>query len=289
MAPAKSAAWSISCPRAKAATDGDVSGEVTATYGSYSKRNLTGQIGVPLDLGFATGGVHAYGELDDSFSYYRGIHPSHQLLELTGNFASRPLGAVVGLHVLPFQWRCADAGLEPPHPGADRQRHLHHRQQHFAFRPTAAASLTFNDLGGNPYTFSPTYTPLYIASPGCGACTDATHTLDSGLGTTYLDRRTVYIDPGVDFSNTITHTGFAELARSLDDGDRIRLQGFVDTLSNDRFVSYGFPASYRTLIGETRARYDFARRFRRRSPARMWWAPPIAMWAPSAKKASTAA
>src|SRR6185312_2616042 len=64
-------------------------------------------------------------------------------------------------------------------------------------------------------------------------------------------------------SNTITHTGFAELSRAVDNGDRIRLQGFVDTLANDRFVSYGFPASYRTVIGETRARYDFAEDFGR--------------------------
>src|ERR1700735_4988041 len=34
-------------PKSETATDGDVSGEVTATYGSYSKRNTTGQIGVP--------------------------------------------------------------------------------------------------------------------------------------------------------------------------------------------------------------------------------------------------
>src|SRR6185437_4929066 len=71
--------------------------------------------------------------------------------------------------------------------------------------------------------------------------------------------RTVYLAKGVDFSNTVTHTGFVELARALGDDDKIRLQGFVDTLSNDRFVSYGFPGYYRTLIGETRMRYAFSR------------------------------
>ncbi|HEX4370926.1 MAG TPA: TonB-dependent receptor plug domain-containing protein, partial [Rhizomicrobium sp.] len=77
-------------PKSEAATDGDVSGDVTATYGSYSKRNTTGQIGVPLAFGSVTGGIHAYGELDDSFSYFHGIHPSHQLMELSGNFATGP-------------------------------------------------------------------------------------------------------------------------------------------------------------------------------------------------------
>src|SRR6185312_1388861 len=74
-------------PKSVAASeDTIVSGEVTASYGSYSKRNVTGQIGIPLDLGAVQGGVHAYGELDDSFSFYRGIHPSHQLVELSGDF-----------------------------------------------------------------------------------------------------------------------------------------------------------------------------------------------------------
>src|SRR6202021_2019345 len=59
------------------------------------------------------------------------------------------------------------------------------------------------------------------------------------------------------FSTTVTHTGFVELAKGFEDGSRFRLQAFVDTLSNDRFVSYGFPGSYRTQIFETRARYDF--------------------------------
>ena len=247
-------------PKSETATDGDVSGEVTATFGNYSKRNATGQIGVPLDFGSVTGGIHAYGELDDSFSYFRGIHPSHQLIELTGNFASGPW-------VLSSDYMYYHSNGDVQTPGWNRltqalvENGTYITGSNTSLSANGKPYLTFNDLGGNPYTFSPSYTPLYIASRGCGACTDATHMLDSGLGTTYLDRRTVYIDPGVDFSNTITHTGFAELSRSLDDGDRIRLQGFVDTLSNDRFVSYGFPASYRTLIGETRARYDFAEDF----------------------------
>src|SRR5579884_242718 len=41
-------------------------GEVTVTYGSYEKRNATAQIGMPVTLGEATGGLHAYGEIDDS-------------------------------------------------------------------------------------------------------------------------------------------------------------------------------------------------------------------------------
>ena len=76
-----------------------------------------------------------------------------------------------------------------------------------------------------------------------------------------LTRRTVYVARGVDFSDTITHTGFLEAGRHLGDGQTLRLQLFGDTLQNDRFVSYGFPGSYRTQIGETRLRYDLKRDF----------------------------
>src|SRR5258706_4986245 len=70
-------------PKTASASDA-LSGEVTVTYGSYSKRNATDHISMPVAIGEAGGGLHAYGELDDSFSFYRGIHPSHQLIELTG-------------------------------------------------------------------------------------------------------------------------------------------------------------------------------------------------------------
>ncbi|MDI1363976.1 MAG: TonB-dependent receptor plug domain-containing protein, partial [bacterium] len=50
-------------------------GQLTATFGSYDKKLLTGQFGAPLSLGTAEGGVYAYGEVEDSHSYYRGLHP----------------------------------------------------------------------------------------------------------------------------------------------------------------------------------------------------------------------
>jgi iron complex outermembrane receptor protein len=242
-----------------ASQDSIVSGEAAATYGSYSKRNLTGQIGAALDLGAIEGGVHAYGEIDDSYSFYRGIHPSHQLLELSGDFTARAWS-------LSSDYMYYHANGDVQTPGWNRlTQSLIDNGTYITGRNTSLTDadgngrLTLNELGGNPYYYDPAFKPLYIPAPGCGACTDTTHMLDTGVGTTHLSPRTVYIARGVDFSNTVTHTGFVELARAFDDGDKLRLQGFVDTLSNDRFVSYGFPGSYRTLIGEMRARYDFRR------------------------------
>lgn len=242
-------------PRTQAASDA-FGGEITATYGAYSKRMLTGQIGAPLVLGSAQGGIHAYGELNDSYSFYRGLHPSHQLLELSGDLAFD--GWSLSADYLYYR----SAG-DVQTPGWNRlTQSLIDNGTYITGRNTSLADtdgngrLTLDELGGNPYTFDPNFRPL-----ACIACTDAAHRLDTGLGTTQLDPRTVYIARGVDFSDTVTHTGLLEAARDLGEGERLRLQLFLDTLQNDRFVSYGFPGSYRSQIYEARLRYDFRRDF----------------------------
>jgi iron complex outermembrane receptor protein len=238
---------------------GDTGDEVALTYGSYSKRDLAAAAGKAFMLGEVKGSVHAYGELDDSFSYYRGLHPTHQMLQLSGALAWSGWS-------LTADYMYSHANGEVQTPGWNRlTQALIDNGTYITGRDTSLKDadgngrLTPDELGGNPYTFDPGFKPLTLAVPFCGTCTDAAHSLDSGIGLTHLSRRQVYIAPGIDFSNTITHTGFAELARNLDGGDVLRLQGFVDTLANDRFVSYGFPASYRTRIEEIRLRYDFAR------------------------------
>lgn len=239
-----------------AGADDVFGGEVTVTYGSYSKRNLTGQISAPVTLGDVSGGIHAYGELDDSYSFYRGLHPSHQLLELSATLDAgdwRLTGDYVYFH--------SDGQVQTP--GWNRlTQDLIDNGAYITGRNTSLTDadgngrLTLNELGGNPYFFDPNFRAL-----ACVGCTDAAHRLDSGFGTTRLDPRTVYFAKGVDFSSTNTHTVFLEAARPLGEGQTLRFQLFGDTLENDRFVSYGFPGSYRTQIAEARIRYDFARTF----------------------------
>jgi iron complex outermembrane recepter protein len=206
-------------------------------------------------LGAAQGGVHAYGEIDDSFSFYRGIHPSHQLLELTGTLTQDAWSFSAD-----YMYYHSNGDVQTP--GWNRlTQALIDNGTYITGRNTSLTAsngkyLTFNDLGGNPYTFDPNFHAL-----ACAGCQDAAHILNTGVGTTTLSTRTVYIAKGVDFSNTITHTAFLEAAETIGDGQTLRLQGFGDVLQNDRFVSYGFPGSYRTQIGEARLRYDLKRDF----------------------------
>ena len=231
-------------------------GEVTLTYGSYSRRNATAQFSAPVTLGEAAGGVHAYGEVDDSFSFYRGLHPSHQLIELSGNMA-------VGNWAFTADYMYYHSNGDIQTPGWNRlTQSLIDSGSYITGRNTSLKDadgdgrLTLNEFGGNPYVFDPNFKPL-----ACAGCQDAVHRLDTGFGTTTLDPRTVYVARGVDFSNTATHTAFFEAVDALGDRQFLRLQLFGDTLANDRFVSYGFPGSYRTQIGEARLRYDIKRDF----------------------------
>ena len=231
-------------PKSTAAGDA-FGGEATVTYGSYSKRNATAQLSAPIAIGNAAGGVHVYGELDDSFSFYRGIHPSHQLVELSGNLAQ-------GNWSFAADYMYYHSNGDVQTPGWNRlTQGLIDSGSYITGRNTSLRDgdgngrLTLNELGGNPYFFDPNFKPL-----ACAGCNDAAHRLDTGVGTTTLDPRTAYFAKGVDFSNTVTHTVFLEAMDDLGDGQTLRLQLFGDTLQNDRFVSYGFPGSYRTQIGE---------------------------------------
>jgi len=243
----------------KSASGSDVlGGEASVSYGSYSKRNATLGISVPISVGAALGGLHLYGEADDSFSFYRGIHPSHQLIELSGGLALADWSLTAD-----YMYYHSNGDVQTPgwnrltQASIDNGTYITGRNS--SLKDTDGnGRLTLNEFGGNPYFFDPKFVPL-----ACIACQDAAHRLDTGFGTTNLDPRKVYVAPGVDFSNTVTHTAFLEAARELGDGQSLRLQLFGDTLENDRFVSYGFPGSYRTQIAELRLRYDLKRDFDR--------------------------
>ena len=226
---------------------------VTLTYGAYEKRNIAASGSVPVSVGGADGRLSARGDIDDSFSFYRGLHPSHQSLMLGADLAR-------GDWTLSANYLFTHADGQVQTPGWNRlTQTLIDNGTYITGRNTSLTDadgngrLTLNELGGNPYAFDPNFHALAI--PGG---TDAAHRLDSGLGTTQLDRRTVYLAPGVDFSRTRAHTGFVELAHAMD-ADTLRLQVFADTLRNDRFVSYGYPSSTRAEVGEARLRYDFDR------------------------------
>src|ERR1700742_2986257 len=140
-------------PKSAAAND-TLAGEVTLTDGSYEKRNLTAQLSAPIALGSLAGGLHSYGEVDDSFSFYRGIHPSHQLLELSGTLAAGDWSFAAD-----YMYYHSNGDVQTP--GWNRlTQALIDNGTYITGRNTSLQAsngkyLPFNDLCGNPYAFDP--------------------------------------------------------------------------------------------------------------------------------------
>jgi iron complex outermembrane receptor protein len=230
-------------------------GEVTLTYGSYNKKNATAQIGLPANFGDITGGVYAYGEVEDSHSYYHGIYPRRQTGEVSADFD------------LGNGWTTAFGGMkyhsdgDVQTPGWNRlTQDLIDHQTYITGRDTTLKDtdgngrLTPNEIGYYPYASA-----LYLAYYGYPT-SDATHTLDTGVGTTKLSPRTVYIS-AADFSKTNTNTLYWDLGKELTPDSSIKLQLFYDDQENKRFVSYGYPAWFNSQVWEARVTYNFANDF----------------------------
>ena len=221
-------------------------GQVTATFGSSNKKLLTGQSGAPLNLGAVEGGVYAYGEVEDSHSYYRGVYPRHQTLELSADFD------------LGNGWSTAFGGMafhsdgDVQTPGWNRlTQDLIDNRTYITGRDTSLVDADHNGrLTPNEVGFYPYASALYLPYYGFPA-TDAAHTLDTGVGAARLNRHTVYISRA-DFSETTTGTLYFDLAKDLGGERTLKLQLFHDTQDNKRFVSYGYPSAVDAKVSEAR-------------------------------------
>jgi iron complex outermembrane receptor protein len=249
-------------------------GEIDATVGSYNLWNVTGQVGAPIKFGSADGGIYAYGEYSNGGSFYRGIHPEHELSEVSVNFN------------LPNQWSFFADGLiygssgDVQTPGwnrltqslVDNRTYITGRNTTLMNTPgvpylTPAQTVPPGSViafGAYPNIFTSNFAftnsggGLYYALPINEPLGDQRFVLNSpGAGTTVkLDPRTVDVGP-LDFSNTLTGHMVMGVAKDFANDSTLKLQFFYDGLENKRYVSYGFPAWFRANTYEGRLTYDF--------------------------------
>jgi iron complex outermembrane receptor protein len=232
-------------------------GEISVTGGSYDKQELTADGGAPVAFGPAKGGLYGYLDVDDSHSFYRGVRPRRQTAEVSADFT------------LPDGWTTEFQGMVY-HSDGDVQtagwnrltQALIDNGTYVTGRNTTLVDangdgkLEANEVG-SPYPYGGAFGQLtgcfYFYAPGC---TNAVHQLTTGVGTTTLSPRTVLVS-SADFSRTTTYTSYFNAEKKLTDASSLKVELFYDDLNNERFVSYGFPASYQTYVTEGRATYDF--------------------------------
>jgi len=223
-------------------------GAVEATVGSYGKKNLSAQVGLPANFGNVEGGVYLYGELEDSNSYYRGIAPEHQLFQLSSEFAT-PDGFFLAFGGMYYH---ADGYVQTP--GWNRlTQDLVDNQNYIRGRDTTIVDLdgngriTPNEIGAS---LTRGYTPGVVPP-----LTDPRFRLDTGLGVSKISPRDVFISDR-DFSITETQTYYVDFGKRFGPNHTVKAQAFFDRLDNKRFVSYGFPAAYDTWVAEGRITYN---------------------------------
>ncbi|WP_254063068.1 TonB-dependent siderophore receptor [Caulobacter sp. S45] len=233
-------------------------GEVSATLGSYQLKDFTAQVAAPLKLGTLDGGVYGYGDYYDAHSYYRGIYPSHQNVELAANLN------------LPDGWRFEVGGMylheegNIQTPGWNRltQDLIDNGTYITGHNTTLVDSnhdgrLEPGEVGPGPASSYPFGTSILQFVGGAAKPTaDPRFVLDTGLGTTQLSPRDVFVS-SADFSHTDTHVYYADLDKTFSKDSDLKFQLFYNDLDNKRFVSYGFPAWYRTYVAEARVPYHF--------------------------------
>ena len=210
------------------------------------------------------GGIYLYGEFEDLDSFYWGIHPRHQMGEVSARFD------------LPDDWKFA-ADLSYYHSTGDVQtpgwnrltQNLIDNQIYVTGRNTA-----LTNTPGVPYLTPAQASPTAPFYPfDFNACGDAglacgyfgfyggpplaNFPLTTGVGTAKLSPHDVYIS-NQDFSETSTPTVYVGLTKSLPWADStLKIEAFYNALENRRYVSYGFPAWERGSVYEGRATYDF--------------------------------
>jgi iron complex outermembrane receptor protein len=230
--------------------------EIDVVGGSYDKKEATIQGGTPVSLGAVKGGLYGYLDVDDSHSFYRGVYPKRQTAEFSADFN------------LPDGWTTAFEGMVYHSDGDVQTAGWNRLTQNLIDNGTYTTGRNTSIVDANGDGRIEANEPGYYPYGGAYAnlicyyygCTNAVHQLTTDVGTAKLSPQTVLVSDA-DFSRTTTYTSYFNVAKTLTDTTGLKLELFYDDLNNERFVSYGFPASYQTYILEGRATYDFANSF----------------------------
>ena len=233
-----------------------LTGDITMTYGSYRQREGTASIAIPVKLGDNDGGLSLYGKVEDSHSFYRGMHPRSQIGQAT---YSTDLGDKLSLSVT-YQYLHSTGYLK--NIGWNRvTQDLIDNQEYISGSPEeqivadGAAFITkdqfYAKTGGSTIQF---YAPSLGATYSPNAYTE----LDPAtVKLVKLSPRDTMIDPEYDINDATTHTAYAGLTYDFDDDSQLKFESFFNTLDSKNYQSYGFATVFNAWVAEERMSYKF--------------------------------
>ncbi len=231
-------------------------GKITFTYGSYDQKLGSVEFGSPFKLGQYRGGFYAFFSAQDSKSFYKGISTRDKL----GNIAFDM--------ELPKKWRM-EAGMQgftgslPQNIGWNRVTQLLVDKGEY-LAGTPAINLAGSDYSLNPSNFqagtllnfagyTQNFASDFLSSPQA-----ALFALNpSTIHLVHLNNDQIFID-SPDFNDALTYTGYFDLVRDFRDGMSLKNQTFYDSLSSQKFSTYGFAANYHPDVIENKTSFDFS-------------------------------
>jgi iron complex outermembrane receptor protein len=232
-----------------------VTGYATVTYGSYEQKEGTANIALPVKLGDNDGGLNLYGKIEDSKSFYRGMHPKSQVGQAT---FTTDIGDKVTFETS-YQFIHSDGYLK--NIGWNRvTQDLIDNGNYLSGAPLTpivapgATSITrarYNALTGGSAVklYAPAIGSTVVPNPYL-ALNPAT------LKTVKLSRRTTFLDPDYDVNEATSHTGYAALKYTFDDDSVLKFESFLNTLDAQNYQSYGFATTFKASVFEERLSYS---------------------------------
>lgn len=231
-----------------------VVGSLTGTVGSYNKQVVSGDLGIPV----GRGGLYAYGEFEDSRSFYHGIGPERELVQVSFD---QDIGDATRLEVGGMYYK--SSGYLQTLGWNRVTQDLIDNGTYITGRDTDIVDLNGDgrlqpgEVDAVAGTFFGTSNIRQFID--FGVFTNPAFDLDTGVGTTQLDRRTTFVSRR-DIADADTLTGYGDLSHEFDFGT-LRLQAFYDTMDAQLHQSYGYAADYQADVYELRGSLNFAREF----------------------------
>ncbi len=231
-----------------------INGSVAVTLGSYDKKNISANINFPLGNETLDGGLSVYAEYDDSESFYRGREPQHELLQVDffhelGNGFSVELGGMYfnssGYLQSPGWNRLTQDLIDDGTyiTGVDTD----------IVDANGDGQLNPSEIDAVVGTFFGASNIRTFVDFGVFGFPDA-YALDSGVGTTTLSPRDVFISDQ-DIADSESITLYGDIKKEFDDGSSAKVQIFYDEADGALNNSFGFAALHEMNVLEIKGAY----------------------------------
>ena len=236
-------------------------GKMTATFGSYDQRVVSAEVGVPFTIGGRRAGFYAFGQFEDSDSFYDGIYSKSTLGQIAFDIELAP------------RWR-TEFGTQvysaerPQNIGWNRvTQDLVDHKRYQSGVPLMNLSSNGYDLAVadlydgrlEQFAFTSNMGPIFASNPAFATSASLFRLDPSTMRTVTLSHDQIFVD-ATDFSDAFTVTAYFDLVNEVRPGLTFKNQTFYDMLDHTKFSTYGFGADYRPWVIENKTSVDWTMR-----------------------------